>query len=344
MSLAHGSHAPDSASEDFGSGDEDSGDESTPVGVLYSSTAQRLSGALDVLLEVAPALFSDAVDPSHASEVSGIEEVLGCASNTLALQELGESKVVTSALRVAFKNAATVGASSSDRAAPPRFLPLVKPWLHSARCLRFKRVMLPEGPLIASEAEKDLVRAKGKGTPPAVLLTDKILSSWEGHLLGSLKNLSLTDSLLSGVGKVLVAPSDSGIPGTSCAQGVGGDKQEELFLMLSSLGQCVSSLASGIATSYTNGVLARREAVLVKSSIPPHMRSSLRVLPLSDSLFGPQVSEMVHQASGRARDSAFLRPLEPRPPSQRGHRQGVARNAVLAVAAAVPPRVKGQAV
>ena len=112
-------------------------------------------------------------------------------------------------------------------------LPLVKPWLHSARCLRFKRVMLPEGPLIASKAEKDLVRAKGKGSPPAVLLTDKILSSGEGHLLGSLKNLSLTDSLRSGVGKVLVAPSDSGIPGTSCAQRVGGDKQEEVFLMLS---------------------------------------------------------------------------------------------------------------
>ena len=88
--------------------------------------------------------------------------------------------------------------------------------------------MLPEGPLVASEAEKDLVKAKGAS--PAVLLPDRVLSIWEGQLLGSLKNLSLADSLLSGVGKVVVTPSDSGIPGPSCSQGEGGEKRKNCFL------------------------------------------------------------------------------------------------------------------
>ena len=161
--------------------------------------------------------------------------------------------------------------------------------------------------------------------------------------MGSLKNLSLADSLLSGVGKVVVTPSDSGIPGPSCSQGEGGEKQEELFLMLSSLGQCVSSLASGLAASYTNVVLARREAVLVKSSIPPQMRNSLRVLPLADSLFGPQVSEMVHQASERARDSAFLRPPRAPAPSSKGAPAGRGRKRRFGGrGGSSPPRKRGK--
>ena len=87
--------------------------------------------------------------------------------------------------------------------------------------------------------------------------------------------------------------------------------QDEIFFfcwVLSSLGQCVSSLASGISTSYTNVVLARRDAYLQTSKIPVNAKSALRVLPLSTSLFGPQVADILHQVSERARDSAFLGP------------------------------------
>ena len=142
--------------------------------------------------------------------------------------------------------------------------------------------------------------------------------------MSSLKNLSLADVLLSGVGKLVVSPDDE-IPGPSMSKGDGGDRQEDLFLLLSSLGQCVSSLASGLSASYTNVVLARRDAYLGGSTISPQVRGSLRILPLSDSLFGPQVSEMIHQASERARDSAFLRPPRAPAPFSRGSQAGRGR-------------------
>ena len=96
-----------------------------------------------------------------------------------------------------------------------------------------------------------MVSAKGGGLP-VVTLSDRLLASWESQILSSLRNLSLADSLLSGVGKLVVSSPDSGVPGPSTSEGEGGDKQEDLFLLLSSLGQCVSSLASGLSTSYAN--------------------------------------------------------------------------------------------
>ena len=260
-------------------------------------------------------VVSGAEDPSHASEVSAIEEVLGCPSGTHAIPELRESRVVASAVQAAFKSA-----SSAGRGAPSHFLPCVKPWFQHSRYLRFRREVLPEASLVASQAEKELVSAK-EGSP-VVTLPDKVLASWETQLVFSLKNLSLADSLLSGVSKVLVPSSDVGIPGPSTSAGQGGDRQEDLFLLLSSIGSCVSSLASGLASSYTNVVLARRDAWLGKSNIPPPVRSALRVLPLSDSLFGPQVGEIVHQASERARDSAFLKPPRAPAPFSQGPQAG----------------------
>ena len=178
---------------------------------------------------------------------------------------------------------------------------------------------MPEASLAASQAEELVTVKEG---PPAVTLPDKVLSSWESQLLYSLTNLSLADSLLSGVGKVLVSSPDAGIPGPSSSAGERDDKQEDLFLLLSSLGQCVSSLASGLTSSYTNVVLARRDALLGKSSLPHHVRNSFRVLPLSDTLFGPQVSEMVHQTSERARDSAFFKPPRAPAPFSQGPQAG----------------------
>ena len=162
--------------------------------------------------------------------------------------------------------------------APSHFLPCVKPWFHQSRFVRFRREVLPEVSLVASQAEKDLVSAK-EGAP-AITLPDRVLASWEKQLLFSLKNLSLADSLLSGVGKVVVSSPDEGIPGPSASAGQGDDRQEDLFLLLSSLGCCVSSLASGLASSYTNVVLARRDGWLSRSNIPPSVRDSFRVLPL----------------------------------------------------------------
>ena len=77
-------------------------------------------------------------------------------------------------------------------------------------------------------------------------------------------------------------------------------------------------MASGMATSYTNVVLARRDAHLLNSKVPPHAKGSFRVLPLSGSLFGPQVADMLHQVSERAWDSVFLRPPWAPAPQSRG--------------------------
>ena len=210
-------------------------------------------------------MFSDSQDPSHVGEMSAVEEVLGCSAGTHALPELRESRVVTSALRATFKSVAGFSASVADRGLP-RYLPQTRPWFQHARCLRFRRELLPDAPLVVSQAEKEMMGSKV--ISPAVSLPDKLLSSWESQLLSSLKNLSLADVLLSGVGKLVVSPDDE-IPGPSTSKGDGGDRQEDLFLLLSSLGQCVSSLASGLSTSYTNVVLARRDTLLGGSTIPP---------------------------------------------------------------------------
>ena len=143
---------------------------------------------------------------------------------------------------------------------------------------------------------------------PAVFLSDRVLASWESQLVHSLSNLSLADSLLSGVGKVFIPSPNAEGPGSSVLAGENELRQDDLFLLLSSLGQCVSSLAAGLSCSYTNVVLARRDALLGKAILPYQVRHSLRVLPRSDSLFGPQVSDLVHQASERARDSAVFKP------------------------------------
>ena len=314
--LASGSHAPDSCSEGNDSGGEGDDDESLPVNEVYSSVFQRLSGALDVLLEVAPDLFSEPGGNSTTQEVSGIEEILGCSSGDRSFPELQESKLVASALRSAFQRASNLGGKFAERETSPRLLPSVRPWLRNARWLRLRHVSLPERPLLISDAERDLVSANN--FPLAFSLSDKTLASWEEQLLFGLENLSLADALLSGVGKMLMLPSDSGTPSPLTSAGVGGNWHEELFLVLSSLGQCLSSLSSGLATSYTNVVLTRRDALLSKSKVPPPVRSSFRLLPLSNSLFGPQVTDMLHQVSERARDAAFLRPQQAPASGSRG--------------------------
>ena len=305
-SLTFGSRVSDSSSEDLGSGDEVSDDdESLSAKQLYSSSTQRLSGALDVLLEVAPSLFSGGEDSTHVGEVSAVEEVLGCAYNAQALPELLESKVVASELQAAFRSVAGLS-SSAGRGGPSPFLSPVKPWFQRAKFLRFRREVLPRTSSIVSQPEKELIPVK-EGSP-AVFLSDRVLASWESQLVHSLSNLSLADSLLSGVGKVLIPSPDAEGPGSSVLAGENELRQDDLFLLLSSLGQCVSSLAAGLSCSYTNVVLARRDALLGKAILPYQVRHSLRVLPRSDSLFGPQVSDLVHQASERARDSAVFKP------------------------------------
>ena len=77
----------------------------------------------------------------------------------------------------------------------------------------------------------------------------------------------------------------------------------KMQVFLSSLGQCVSSIAVRYGTYV---LLVTRDALLLNTKIPPHAKRSFRVLPLSG--FWPQVVDMLHQVSERARDSVFFRP------------------------------------
>ena len=58
----------------------------------------------------------------------------------------------------------------------------------------------------------------------------------------------------------------------------------KMQVFLSSLGQCVSSIAVRFGTFV---LLVRRDALLLNTKIPPHAKRSFRVLPLSG--FGPRL-------------------------------------------------------
>ena len=84
--------------------------------------------------------------------------------------------------------------------------------------LAFRQKALPEVPLAASELQKELVSTKG--TPPAFALPEFSLLLGRGSFVLA-KNHSLAGSLLSGVGKILVSPPGSGIPGPPISAGRG---------------------------------------------------------------------------------------------------------------------------
>ena len=216
--LASGGHTPDPSSDEEYSGEDDECDASVHANDLYFSAHQRLSGALDVVMEVSPEVFTGADEPSSYSELSGIEEILGCSSSHSVLPELKESKLVAAAVRAAFQRAADSCGKATELNSPGRFLARVPPWFHRASCLRLRRESLPVRPLELSYAEKDLVSVKS--APISVF--DKTLFVWEGQLLAALENLSLADTLLAGVGRILVPPTDSGSPGPHLSESWAG--------------------------------------------------------------------------------------------------------------------------
>ena len=134
-----------------------------------------------MLREVAPYRFAGAKDPSHASEVSAVEEVWGAPPALLRFLSLGSSELGTSASRAALSTVVGDGASSSDRVVPPCSLPLGEALVPACQEFAIRREVLPVVPLAASEAMKELVSTKG--TPPAFALPVKVLSFWRGSVV-----------------------------------------------------------------------------------------------------------------------------------------------------------------
>ena len=122
-----------------------------------------------------------------------------------------------------------------------------------------------------------------------------------------LDNLALADVLLSGVGKMLIAPLRLWDSVPFNVSWDGGYLAARTIFLSSPFG--ARSLFAVVRLSHFlhECSTTRRDALLFKSKVPPPVRSSFRLLPLSNSLIGPQVTDMVHQASERARDAASLR-------------------------------------
>ena len=150
--------------------------------------------------------------------------------------------------------------------------------------------------------------------PPAKSVSaevpDSVLRVLETQALHALETLSLSDSLLSGLGKLLFPQQPEGQGADALPElGYFEDEvsKETLFLTLSSLGRCSANLADSLSRVYANSVLLRRDAVLSKSLIPGEAQPRFRALPLHVSdLFGPQVKDLFREVSESARDSAFL--------------------------------------
>ena len=78
-----------------------------------------------MLLEVALPGFTEAEDPSHASEVSVIKEVWGATPVLFSYLSLRSSEWEPQLRERPLSSVVGDGTSSSDRVVPPRFLPLV---------------------------------------------------------------------------------------------------------------------------------------------------------------------------------------------------------------------------
>ena len=164
---------------------------------------------------------------------------------------------------------------------------------------------------LATSGQVRVLASSPAAKQAATEVPDRVLRTLETQNFFALETLSLSDSLLTGLGKMLfpldsVGHDEESIP----VLGSFDDEvsREALFFTVSALGRCSSSLADALANSYANTVLLRRDAVLARSVLPPEVHSNFRALPLHNSdLFGPQVKDLFKEVSESARDSAFLR-------------------------------------
>ena len=93
---------------------------------------------------------------------------------------------------------------------------------------------------------------------------------------------------------------------------------QELGVLLWSMGKTIRSMSDCLARLYMNTVLARRDALLefASSRIPPECLPRIRSLPIDrTAIFGPQVAGTVGQANAKAVTDQFLALANSRPPS-----------------------------
>lgn len=292
-----------------------------------SSDRGRLREAVQALWEIRPEAFAPPGDPKARRSLSAIEVILGKGQEDSILPPLLESPLITSAVSAAFRKVAGADVAGSSTASAPLQLGRFVGSHADSKSLPFDFVSsaLPKQVLQLADNDRLLLPPQMAAKSDAsrslkVKLSDKATQLLEGSNRSALEMLSVADSLLSGVGLLL---SNAGLNSQQSLEDV---DRERVFSMLSSLGFCFSNLADNLARSYTNLVLARRDAVLESSKLDSHSCATFRSLPLSPpGLFGPQVQGLVHSLSERARDSALLRPSPPQQQQHSKRARGVGR-------------------
>ena len=166
------------------------------------------------------------------------------------------------------------------------------------------RRVLPEAPLPVSHDDRALLRQQQAQLPQAVSFPVKGVLDTEDALLRSLEISSVADVMLATLAKLLFAESDPDNPSPlEFRSDVEPDQVRDVFQALNLV---VSRGCETSASAYANLILARRDAFLSSNPrLPVPLVQSLRVGPLSNSLFGPYASNAAKCDTERTQAELF---------------------------------------
>ena len=158
--------------------------------------------------------------------------------------------------------------------------------------LEFKKI--PKLSMAASSDDKLL------GTASMIRISDSTMSQWEETSRRGLASLSVLDRFLGGiVGSILTKGEDGEVQ-------VRDDVDpESIQALVDTASKNLRFSAHAMATTHTNCVLARREALLWKAPFGEDTKTSLRSLPPGESLLSGQVNSAITNQANLARDMAF---------------------------------------
>ena len=123
---------------------------------MYFSAHQRLSGALNVVLEVSPVAFAGADDPSPSSGMFGIKEILRLFFQPAGLSGARNPSLWRQLFGLLSRGPPAATGRRRSTGQHGRCYPRCSRGFR-AKCLQLRRETLPARPLELTDAEKDLV-------------------------------------------------------------------------------------------------------------------------------------------------------------------------------------------
>ena len=327
----HGDHSMggetySSASEGSVAMEEDEEEEGPPAALSFKEAIRHLSN----------------IDPSLVESSRVVEQQLSAGERLLsgAAPQGPEtlpilSPLISSTMESFAASLRGGQAAPADDASPApelhgsmgvgKFFPPDRKALFTHRGPLLLRGSLPPGPLPLSASDRLLLPEPRSQASRAASLPDRVLAEWEESARLGLEAASLADTFMGGLVAALQDPSPA-----EEGQGTGfvlrsEPDPEAVRSFLWVVSRSLRAMTAGLSRAYFNAVLARRDAILLRSPVLPSegTKAALRALPVAPgSLFGPQVPPTLKVGADRRRDDMALRAAsaQPRPqgaPSQK---------------------------